>query len=371
MHVALINENTLGHGSYLMPFARAFEAQPELGITPHVIAATPLPPELQRADTTIPGLRRWGLDFHNIRWRLAVSRHARNELQRLRNRQRIDAVVINTQSVALAMQELDLPLVVCLDATFEQLAQSRWFAPNEISRRLLPLTMVGLRGRERQIFGLAKRVLPWSQPVLHSLLTDYGLPAEKASILPPSIVLPAPLPPRARDGRRRQILFLGGDFKRKGGPALLECHRRYFAQQCDLHVVTQSEVPPEPGVFIHRGLTAHSAPWRQRWEEADLFVFPSTLETFGIVLLEALAFGVPVISAEVGAAREILADGRAGWILPEVSVEALKNAITHAFANPEEGAAHARFGREQVEQHFELSRNAARLANHLKQATQS
>ena len=74
MRVAFINENTLGHASYLVPFVRQFEARPDLGIEPQLINATPLPPALERrANFTVRGLRKFGLDFHNARWRLTVA----------------------------------------------------------------------------------------------------------------------------------------------------------------------------------------------------------------------------------------------------------------------------------------------------------
>ena len=81
---------------------------------------------------------------------------------------------------------------------------------------------------------------------------------------------------------------------------------------------------------------------------ADLFVFPSALETFGIVLLEAIAFGVPVISSQAGAANEILNKGKAGILLNDISVESIVSAIHLINEQPhttvqrvENGLAHA------------------------------
>ena len=120
---------------------------------------------------------------------------------------------------------------------------------------------------------------------------------------------------------------------------------------------------------MHPGLTANSPAWRERWEQADLFVFPSTLETFGIVLLEALSFGLPVIATEVGAAREILDDGRAGWLLHEGTMTALSAAINEALNNPALAQQKALAGRQRVEQRFSLDNNARKLANWLTNTT--
>ena len=336
MNVAFINENTLGHASYLVPFVQALRARLELDVEPYLIDATPLPKSLAlRANFSVRGLRKWGLDFHNARWRLTVSRHVREQLAALRARQSIDAIVVNTQSVALGLCDAarELPVFVCLDATFAQLAKTRWFAPNAPSRLFLPLTSAPVRAREKRLFRVTHRFLPWSETVRQSLLKDYQIPAEKISLLPPSLT-----PPRRAKNKleksRPQILFVGGDFARKGGPELLECFRNHFSDRCELHLVTQSEIPPEPGVFVHRGLTAQSEAWRERWRQADVFVFPSTLETFGIVLVEALAYEVPVIAAAVGAARDILAKGTAGWLLPDTRATSLTAAINEVLRDP-------------------------------------
>jgi hypothetical protein len=95
VNVAFLNENTLGHTSYLPRFAEALRARPELGIVPHVIDVLPLPPHLRRlGDTSIRGLRKVGLDFQGTRWRIAISRHAREQLEVLRHQIDVDAVVV-------------------------------------------------------------------------------------------------------------------------------------------------------------------------------------------------------------------------------------------------------------------------------------
>ena len=52
------------------------------------------------------------------------------------------------------------------------------------------------------------------------------------------------------------------------------------------------------------------------YAKADIFVFPSKAETFGLVLLEAMASSLPVVSTDVGAARELIKDWENGFIVP-------------------------------------------------------
>ncbi|HSH94770.1 MAG TPA: glycosyltransferase family 4 protein [Roseimicrobium sp.] len=376
MNVAFINENTLGHASYLLPYVEWLRQHPALSIVPHVIHATPLPENLERrANVSVPVLRKSGLDFQNARWRRTVSAHVRRQLDELRRRVKIDAVVVNTQSVALDLVSIaeELPVLVALDATFAQLARSRWFAPNAPTRWLLPLTLSPLRGRERSLFAGAHCLLPWSASVVESLRQDYGVPPERIHPLPPSapVMDAASVPVGRASGRRPQILFIGGDFQRKGGPLLLECFQRQFATTCDLHLVTRADLPVKPPVYVHRNIEAGTREWRQRWSEADLFVFPSTLETFGIVLLEALAFGVPVIASRVGAAEDILAGGGAGWLVPPGDGSALKTAMEAALGDPAEARRRAAIGRERSLDQYDLARNSERLAGWIRKAVES
>ena len=370
MNVAFLNENMLGHSSYLPRFAAALERRPELGIHPVRVDALPLPPHLKRwGDTSIRGLRRFGLDFHALRWRSAASRNIREQLDRIRVRQPIDALVVNTQSVGLKLGELpvQIPTFVGLDATFRQLADSPWMGQNAAARFLQPITLSALRRAERRLFQTATRLLPWSGNAAKSLAADYGIDRARIHVLPPSMEVPARRSVRERPLRPR-LLFVGGDFSRKGGPLLLECHRRHLADRCDLDVVTETDVPAAPGLRVHRGVTAGSEAWRHRWNTADVFVFPSRLETFGIVLLEALAFEVPIVSSNAGAAETILGSGAYGKLLPELTVEALRVAVTDVLEAPAAAAERARLGRQSFEEKYNLQTNTALLAKWLREA---
>jgi len=60
---------------------------------------------------------------------------------------------------------------------------------------------------------------------------------------------------------------------------------------------------------------------------ADLFVFPSATDTFGNVVLEAQASGLPVIVSDEGGPKELIAEGNSGLIFRAGDKHALKNAI--------------------------------------------
>jgi glycosyltransferase involved in cell wall biosynthesis len=256
----------------------------------------------------------------------------------------------------------EIPCWVALDATFAELMRSPWFAPTPLARWFHPLTMAWLTERERRLFRHATGLLPWSQHVVESLRQYHPGLSAPVHRLPPSMRDPGvPAGDRRGNGRPR-VLFVGGDFRRKGGPALVEAWRSGLRETCDLDIVTRDQIPAMPGMEVHRGVEAGTGKWRELWERASLFVFPSSLETFGIVLLEAQAFGVPVVSSNVGAAREILEDGRAGWLLDDVAPTTIRKAVAGALAAPAERERRSAAGRARFLSRYELSANAGRLA---------
>ena len=73
-------------------------------------------------------------------------------------------------------------------------------------------------------------------------------------------------------------------------------------------------------------------------ERAEVVVVPSFGEGFGMVALEAMERGRPVIASDVGGLPEIVADGRTGLLVPPGDVEALARAIAELAGDPARAA---------------------------------
>jgi glycosyltransferase involved in cell wall biosynthesis len=71
------------------------------------------------------------------------------------------------------------------------------------------------------------------------------------------------------------------------------------------------------------------------FNEMDIFVLPSTLEGFGIVLLEAMAAGVPVIASDVDGIKEVIFNEETGILVPPRNPEAIANAIIKLIEDPQ------------------------------------
>lgn len=70
----------------------------------------------------------------------------------------------------------------------------------------------------------------------------------------------------------------------------------------------------------------HGQALSQAYASGDVFLFPSTTDTFGNVMLEAMASGLPVIGADVGPTREQLHSG-GGWLVPPGRADAFAETI--------------------------------------------
>ena len=68
---------------------------------------------------------------------------------------------------------------------------------------------------------------------------------------------------------------------------------------------------------------------------ADAFIFPSRTETLGLVLLEAMAAGCPVIAARSGGIPDIVTDGVNGYLFDPQDPQAAMLATQKLFAEPE------------------------------------
>ncbi len=74
---------------------------------------------------------------------------------------------------------------------------------------------------------------------------------------------------------------------------------------------------------------------REFYSSIDLFIFPSTAETQGLVALESMACGVPVIGSNALALKDTIEDGKTGYLYEQGNIRELKKMIDKAYKNRE------------------------------------
>ncbi len=111
--------------------------------------------------------------------------------------------------------------------------------------------------------------------------------------------------------------------------------------------------------FHFAGQQSHLTPFYQR---ADLFLHAPSRESFGYVLGEAMACGLPVISSNAGGPREIVVPGETGWLLPPEDKEGF---VKHVLELVDDAGLRQRLGaagRQRVLKHFSMAAQADTVA---------
>jgi glycosyltransferase involved in cell wall biosynthesis len=88
----------------------------------------------------------------------------------------------------------------------------------------------------------------------------------------------------------------------------------------------------------------------------DLLLAPSLWEGFGLVFLEAMALGVPILSTCVSAIPEVVIDGETGWLVPPRDPGAIAAALREALSDPARLRARGERGRGRLQAHFPYRR---------------
>ena len=218
-----------------------------------------------------------------------------------------DAVYCAGQNAAAALLEAcaasATPLVVSLDVTGPIYA-----------RDLLGQATSGGGDwpGEAAVYAAASLLVPWSRWVADSLVADFGVDAASIHVVPPAVPLPPALP--QADGEPR-IVFVGNDWRRKGGPRLLGWHQRLWAERCELHVVS-AKARRRRGLrrATFHGRLPHAAVGRLL-RRGDIFVLPTRHDMSPFVLAEAQAAGMPCVTSRLAGLGELVLDGRSGFLV--------------------------------------------------------
>lgn len=150
------------------------------------------------------------------------------------------------------------------------------------------------------------------------------------------------------------VLFAGNVGLRKGVPHLVAAWEKLKLRDSRLWLAGSMDLPRE---YLHKHSASVEYPGAmpraellEVMKQVDLFVFPSVAEGFGLVIGEAMACGVPVLTTKNTGGPKLITDGVEGWCVNAREVEPLVERIEWAHQNREKLHAMGQHARQRAEQ---------------------
>jgi glycosyltransferase involved in cell wall biosynthesis len=149
--------------------------------------------------------------------------------------------------------------------------------------------------------------------------------------------------PRSLPNGKLRLISIGSLVPKKNQLLLIEIATLLKSTDIDFELLILGEGPDRPQLeeeIAVQGLTGmvqlmgnvHDVPFYLH--QANLFIHPAIYEPFGLVLLEAMAAGVPVVSLDGGGNRDILVDGKNGFLISENDANSFVEKIQYLYSHP-------------------------------------
>jgi glycosyltransferase involved in cell wall biosynthesis len=232
---------------------------------------------------------------------------------------------------------------------------------------------------ERRVLEASERIVTVSEFSKRQLTSALGIPHERIEAVPNGVdekfvSAPASVELKARYGLGTGpvVLFLGGLKARKNLSFLLDVWREIANVRPDATLVIAGDGPL--GGALRRQAASLGLGRRvvftgrvpevdkvAHYSLADLFLFPSTLEGFGLAVGEAMSCGLPVVASDEGGLPELVAHGEGGFVCRSGDLTAFVEAMLQLLDQPELRRRFGAFNRERVDRHFRWPRAARRV----------
>jgi glycosyltransferase involved in cell wall biosynthesis len=232
--------------------------------------------------------------------------------------------------------------------------------------------------REEWMIRAADRLIANSEAHRHRIAAEAGVDADRIRVVPLAVPTAPEFRRRPRAGPDLTVVYLGRLERRKGTLDLIRAVPEVVRRVPDARfVLVGADRPHCPGGRTHAQYIAQELPAEararieltgelsdeevdRRLQRADLFVAPSLYESFGLIFLEAMRWGTPVLGTFTGGIPEIIEDGRSGLLVPPEDPDRLAGAIVRLLADESLRSRLGEAGRRRVETHFTVEQMARR-----------
>jgi glycosyltransferase involved in cell wall biosynthesis len=252
------------------------------------------------------------------------AKHYSKQLEKALIRNKVDVLFVPAAPQLIAYLDASLPVVFMTDATFQQIQgyYDTWenFAGSNIKQ--------GIQ-LDRRAFAKATHCMLASDWCRSSAIHDYGIADQKISVAPLGANLDY-IPAASEINFERSgcnLLFLGVEWKRKGGDIALQTFRILKQNRIDVSLHIIGCTPPadvsEKGItvipFLDKNKPADREQLHRILLSTDFLLLPTRAEAAGVVFCEASAYGIPSISTRTGGVPTYVRDQVNGLLLPEAA----------------------------------------------------
>lgn len=360
--IGFIVEQALGHVTHGKNLQQNVPADPEI-----------------KARWALPAWQTTGLKakipVYKSNWTVQAGLQARQAIARWQREAPVDGLFFHTQVPAVLAQKWlhHIPTILSLDATPRQYDRLGAYYEHETGPSWLEQKKYELNV---SCYRAASHLVTWSEWAKQGLIDEYFVPAEKITVIPPGVNTAEWTPPTTNQRNESgpvKILFVGANLERKGGLLLLEAFRQLRTEtgesplaNLELHMVTRDTVTAEPGLHVYNQMQPNSAELKQLFYQSDIFCLPTFGDCLPMVLSEAGAAGLPLISTDVAAIPEIVRHEETGLLVPPHNTAALTAALRQLIVNRELRLTYGRNAQRLIQHDHDAPKNAARLLTLLK-----
>ncbi|MCA9335375.1 glycosyltransferase [Candidatus Saccharibacteria bacterium] len=279
---------------------------------------------------------------------VALTMSVYNTVKDISSEMKIDVILAplwDVEGLALVRSKI-APVIVTLMSPLKKVVETQWSGVHD---RGIPV----MYELEKEYILASDGVMAISNAIKETISEDYGIDWASAGI--PISTIPLGVEPSLLGEKRIQkekngridLLFVGRFEHRKGIDVLLETLPKLMEENEKLHVrlIGNALIPDIEGKFPYEEFKKKhkSKAWFSRiaqsgyvpdeqlqsaYAQCDIFVAPSRYESFGLIFVEALSNGKPVVGTDVGGIPEIIENGVNGLLVAVDDVEDLMSKLT-------------------------------------------
>jgi len=286
------------------------------------------------------------------------------------------------RTAARKAEELDLPLVFTFHTQYQEYTHYVP-VPQEAFQDFLK---GAIQNWIMDFMGMCQHIVIPSESMKEIIINDYGL-RDKYTVIPTGMDLE---PYRKADGKAlraregwqedKVLVSTGRLAMEKNWPVLFKSMQKVYREHPDMRLViigngpekgTLQEQAAELG-FAERVTFTGEIPFEEvpaYLKAADMFVFASVTETQGLVTMEAMAAGLPIVAVDGSGTRDIVEDGKQGFLVPN-DPDALAEAVNRLLDAPETMKKFRRSALKRAK-NFDMKNCAKQLLNVYKQAIEA